>query len=171
MVGIYARLAATSERLTGRNLARRTTLPARAYDGPEDFAADLAVVAASLSAHHGAAIGRLHLNDLQQAVQAFGFHLAGLDLRQSSDVHERVLAELFTQANTQIGNAAINYLELDEDARVALLRAELAQGRPLASPWLQYSEETTHELAILRAAAGRARYGKHALRQTAVSHT
>lgn len=172
LVGIYARLAATSERLTGRNLARRTTLPALAYDSPEDFAADLAVIAASLNAHHGAAIGRLHLNDLQQAVQVFGFHLAGLDLRQSSDVHERVLAELFTQANAQIGNAAINYLELDEDARVALLRAELAQGRPLASPWLQYSEETTRELAILRAAAaGRARYGKQALRQTIVSHT
>ena len=55
---------------------------------------------------------------------------------------------------------------------MALLRAELAQARPLASPWIAYSEDTTRELAVLRAAAaGRARYGKQAVRQTIVSHT
>ena len=37
--------------------------------------------------------------------------------------------------------------------RVALLRAELGQARPLASPWIAYSEDTTRELAVLRAAA------------------
>ena len=66
----------------------------------------------------------------------------------------------------------LDYLALDEDARVALLRAELAQARPLASPWIAYSEDTTRELAVLRAAAaGRQRYGKQAVRQTIVSHT
>ena len=109
---------------------------------------------------------------LQQAVEVFGFHLATVDLRQSSDVHERALAELFTRAGTQYQGQPLDYLALDEDARVALLRAELAQARPLASPWIAYSEDTTRELAVLRAAAaGRARYGKQAVRQTIVSHT
>ena len=114
----------------------------------------------------------LRLAGLQQAVEVFGFHLATVDLRQSSDVHERALAELFTRAGTQYQGQPLDYLALDEDARVALLRAELAQARPLASPWIAYSEDTTRELAVLRAAAaGRARYGKQAVRQTIVSHT
>lgn len=172
LVGIYARLAATAQRLTGRDLARRATHPAAPYNTPQEFAADLAVIAASLSAHHGAPIARLHLSGLQQAVEVFGFHLATVDLRQSSDVHERVLTELFSRAGTQIDGQLVDYSQLDEDARVALLRAELAQARPLASPWITYSEETTRELAILRAAAdGRARYGKQAVQQTIVSHT
>ena len=172
LVGVYARLAATAQVLTGQNLARRSTVAAQAYDGPEAFAADLALVAKSLAAHHGAPIVRLRLAGLQQAVEVFGFHLATVDLRQSSDVHERALAELFTRAGTQYQGQPLDYLALDEDARVALLRAELAQARPLASPWIAYSEDTTRELAVLRAAAaGRARYGKQAVRQTIVSHT
>ncbi len=172
LVGVYARLAATAQRLTGQNLARRSTVAASAYERPEELSADLAVIAASLAAHHGAPIGKLRLAGLQQAVEVFGFHLATVDLRQSSDVHERALAELFALAGTQRNGKPLDYLALTEEERVELLRAELAQARPLASPWIAYSEDTTRELAVLRAAAaGRARYGKQAVRQTIVSHT
>ncbi|CAB3672490.1 Phosphoenolpyruvate carboxylase [Achromobacter deleyi] len=172
LVGVYARLAATAQRLTGQNLARRSTVAAAPYDAPQELAADLAVIAASLAAHHGAPIGKLRLAGLQQAVEVFGFHLATVDLRQSSDVHERALAELFTRAGATHDGQPLDYLALDEAARVALLRTELAQARPLASPWIAYSEDTTRELAVLRAAAaGRQRYGKQAVRQTIVSHT
>ena len=172
LIGVYARLAATAQRLTGQDLARRSTMAAPAYETPQELSADLAVIAASLAAHHGAPIGKLRLAGLQQAVEVFGFHLATVDLRQSSDVHERVLAELFARAGTQRDGKPLDYLKLDEDERVALLRAELAQARPLASPWIAYSEDSTRELAVLRAAAaGRARYGKQAVRQTIVSHT
>eukprot|EP01032_Pedospumella_encystans_P025627 gene25626-biopygen20920 len=34
------------------------------------------------------------LQPLMRAVQVFGFHLATIDLRQSSDKHEEVVAEL-----------------------------------------------------------------------------
>ena len=172
LIGVYARLAATAQRLTGQDLARRSTVAAPAYETPQELSADLAVIAASLAAHHGAPIGKLRLAGLQQAVEVFGFHLATVDLRQSSDVHERVLAELFARAGTQRDGKPLDYLKLDEDERVALLRAKLAQARPLASPWIAYSEDSTRELAVLRAAAaGRARYGKQAVRQTIVSHT
>lgn len=172
LVGVYARLAATAQRLTGQDLARRSTVAAPAYDAPEELSADLAVIAASLAAHHGAPVAKLRLAALQQAVEVFGFHLATVDLRQSSDVHESALAELFTRAGAMRDGKPLDYLALTEDARVELLRAELAQARPLASPWIAYSEATTRELAVLRAAAaGRARYGKQAVRQTIVSHT
>ena len=172
LVGIYARLAATARQLTGQDLARRTTYLAEPYASPQDFAADLALIATSLSEHHGAPIARLRLTGLRQAVEVFGFHLATVDLRQSSDVHERALAELFTRAGAHWRGAPVDYAALDEAERVALLRAELAHARPLSSPWLHYSDDTARELAILRAAAAaRARYGKHAVRQTIVSHT
>lgn len=172
LVGVYARLAATALRLTGQNLARRSTVAAPAYDAPQEFAADLAVIAASLAAHHGAPLAKLRLSGLQQALEVFGFHLATVDLRQSSDVHEGALAELFSRAGVTHNGKPLDYLALSEDERVELLRAELAQARPLASPWIAYSEDTTRELAVLRAAAaGRARYGKQAVRQTIVSHT
>lgn len=170
LIGIYARLAATARHLTGQKLARRATVPAAPYDTPDALAADLAVIAASLSARHGAPIARLRLSGLQQAVTVFGFHLATVDLRQSSDVHERVLAELFARAGDGIDGQAVDYLALDEAARVA--GRELAHARPLASPWIAYSEETASELAVLRAAAaGRARYGRQAVLQSIVSHT
>lgn len=172
LVGVYARLAATALRLTGQDLARRSTVAAPAYDAPAELSADLAVIAASLAAHHGAPVAKLRLAGLQQAVEVFGFHLATVDLRQSSDVHESALAELFSRAGVMHNGKPLDYLALTEEERVQLLRAELAQARPLASPWIAYSEDTTRELAVLRAAAaGRARYGKQAVRQTIVSHT
>ncbi|VCU69268.1 Phosphoenolpyruvate carboxylase [Pigmentiphaga humi] len=167
LVGIYARLAASARALTGRNLSRREAPQARPYASAEEFAADLAVIAGSLNTHHAAPVARLRLAALRQGVEVFGFHLATIDLRQSSDVHERTLAELFAQAGVEP-----RYDALDEEARIALLRRELAQPRPLFSPWLRYSEETTRELAIFRAAAqARQRLGTQAVRHAIVSHT
>jgi phosphoenolpyruvate carboxylase len=67
---------------------------------------------------------------------------------------------------------AVNYGALSEDDRIALLRQELEQVRPLVSPWMSYSAETEKELAILRAAAAcRRKYGEKAIKQAVVSHT
>jgi len=167
LVGVYARLAATAKALVGSVSLRRTPPEADPYDSPDAFAADLAVIAESLISHHNSPVLRLRLNALQQAVTVFGFHLATVDLRQSSDIHERTLVELFAQAGVHD-----DYASLDEDARVALLCAELRERRPLVSPWITYSEEATHELDIFREAArSRKRYGKEAVRQYIISHT
>ena len=42
-----------------------------------------------------------------RAVQVFGFHLATLDLRQSSDQHEAVVAELLRVARIEPDYAAL----------------------------------------------------------------
>jgi phosphoenolpyruvate carboxylase len=49
-------------------------------------------------------------------VEVFGFHLATVDLRQSSDKHEAVVAELLATARIEPA-----YASLDEDAKRALL--------------------------------------------------
>jgi phosphoenolpyruvate carboxylase len=172
LIHIYARMAATSTALTGKQQAQRPTYDAPPYQHPSAFQADLQTLADSLNRHHGSVITTLRLSGLIQAVATFGFHLASLDLRQSSDVHERVLTELFRAAGTQWQGKAVVYERLSEEEKCALLRHELQQVRPLASPWITYSEETTKELAILRMAAQcRQKYGEAAIKQTVISHT
>src|SRR5690625_4556859 len=171
-IHIYARLAATSVELTGLQLATRRTYPAKPYLVARGFQADLQIVADSLSQHHGAAIAQLRLTGLIQAASVFGFHLASLDLRQSSDVHERVLTELFAAADARYQGAPFDYAALSEAQRIEVLRHELSLRRPLTLPWVRYSDETTKELDIFRTAAMvRAKYGPDAIRQLIVSHT
>src|SRR4030095_3417933 len=100
----------------------------------------------------------------RRAVDVFGFHLASLDLRQNSEVHERVVAELAEAAG--LGD----YRALDEAGRVALLVRELGNMRPLSSPHLSYGEETANELAMLNVTAdAHRRYGPRSMPNYVIS--
>ena len=167
LVGCYARLAATARSLGATSILRKEVAPAAPYASALEFAADLQIINASLSAHHGALLAQPRLVQLQRAVDCFGFHLATLDMRQSSDVHERVLSELFSVAGVEN-----DYPALHEAQKIALLLKELGHPRLLTSPYQSYSPETTSELAILRIAATlRERYGNRAIRNYIISHT
>lgn len=143
LAGVDARLRATLAALSGT-----PGEDAAPYAGSDALKADLDILHRSLCDNGSLALARGRLRRLRRAVDSFGFHLASLDLRQNSDVHERTIAELLESAAP--GTA---YLSLDEDARIALLTRELTNPRPLASPYLHYSAETQAELEILRAAA------------------
>ncbi|MGD0723243.1 MAG: phosphoenolpyruvate carboxylase [Roseiarcus sp.] len=163
--GIYSRLAATARELDHVVVARHPLTEAPPYRAAAELVADLDVIVASLEANGGAILARGRLRGLRRAVDCFGFHLAPLDLRQNSDVHERTVAELIAAATPGVA-----YLELDEDARVALLLRELRSPRPLVSPFLAYSEEAQGELAVFRAAAWiHATYGAAAIRTSIIS--
>ena len=165
--GIYARLAATAWALDRLEAAHHPVGEAAPYVGVDGLIADLAVLDRSLAAHGSRTLARGRLRTLRRAVDVFGFHLAGIDLRQNSDVHERTVGELLEMAGPGTG-----YAGLSEDRRVALLVAELATARPLTSPFVSYSTETGSELAILRAAAEAHRvYGKAAVPNYVISNT
>jgi len=167
LIGVYARLASTARALGATNILRKEVGHAEPYANAAEFSADLQVLVESLEAHHGAVLVRPRLSTLKRAADIFGFHLASLDMRQSSDVHERVLAELFAKAG-----AEADYSALDEDAKVALILSELGQARLLSSPYIAYSDETRSELGVLRAAREiRQRYGVRAIRNYIISHT
>ena len=149
MTGIYARVAATYAAISGRAPPRPAAVAAEPYADASALRADLRTLARSLAEGGGGALSSGGaLGRLIRAVETFGFHLATLDLRQNADVHERVVAELLRVAGVED-----DYLALDEVGRVALLRAELATIRPLASAFADYGDETRSELAIVRAAA------------------
>ena len=167
LTGVYARLAAAAPALTGVPPARPAAFAASPYPSSDDLRADLAIIHASLVAHHGEAFRRGRLAELIRTVDVFGFHLATLDMRQNSDVHERTVGELLEAAG-----ACPDYAGLDEAARVRLLEAELSTLRPLASPLARYSDETLKELAVLKAAAElSARYGPRAIDTYLISKT
>ncbi|HEY1604958.1 MAG TPA: phosphoenolpyruvate carboxylase [Allosphingosinicella sp.] len=155
LTGIYARLAATHKHLTGRDPARRPSVAGEPYPDPATLRADLGALADSLARSGGGLAGGGALGRLIRAVETFGFHLATLDLRQNSAVHERVVAELLREAGVEE-----DYAALSETGRVALLRRELESPRLLATPYADYSDETRSELAVVRAAAeAHAKYG------------
>jgi phosphoenolpyruvate carboxylase len=167
LIGMYARLAATLQALTGQSALRHAVVSAAAYPSAADFLDDLRVIEHSLRAHHADPLIALRLAPLIRAVEVFGFHLATVDLRQSSDQHEAVLAELLRVARLEE-----DYGGLAEPARCALLLRLLDDARPLGVRGAEYSALASGELAIFEAAASlRQVFGNHAIRQYIISHT
>jgi phosphoenolpyruvate carboxylase len=167
LIGMYARLAATLEALSGAEALRHAVAPQRPYAEAADFGRDLQTIAESLAAHHGQALIAPRLAPLQRAVQVFGFHLATLDLRQSSDKLEAVVAELLRVARVEA-----NYQSLDEAGRRAVLTAQLREARPLRVHGVVYSDLARSELDVFETAReSLARYGRGALRHHIISHT
>jgi phosphoenolpyruvate carboxylase len=167
LIGVYARLAATARHLGATHILRQEVGPAAPYANAAGFTADLQTIVDSLEKHHGASLIKPRLATLKRASEIFGFHLATLDMRQSSDIHERVLAELFQRAKVED-----DYAGLSEERKVALLLDELGKPRLLFSPYVDYSAETASELTILRVAREiRQRYGERAIRNYIISHT
>jgi phosphoenolpyruvate carboxylase len=83
-------LAQIAERL-------RSTYDGRpnSYETAAEFRADVGLIADSLRANRGWNAGLYFVNRLIQRIDAFGFHLAALDVRQHSSVHHQVLAQGF----------------------------------------------------------------------------
>jgi phosphoenolpyruvate carboxylase len=167
LTGIYARLAATLKKLTGGDAARHAVAPQNPYVRSEEFLADLRTIEASLRTHHGQALVAQRLHPLIRAVEVFGFHLATLDLRQSSDKHEAVVAELLA-----VARLAPDYAGLDEAQKRALLMGLLNDSRSLRVFGASYSELAQSEMAIFEAArVARSRFGVEAIRHYIISHT
>lgn len=162
--GIYARLTATAEMLEVE-ITRRPVGKGKPYETVRELQADLDVLHRSLISNNARVIARGRLRLLRRAVDCFGFHLARLDIRQNSAVHERTIAELMDAANP-----GMSYLALGEDARISLLTNELRSTRSLVSPFVKYSDETMGELNVFHAAAeAHAKFGSDAIPQCIIS--
>ncbi|ACB33036.1 Phosphoenolpyruvate carboxylase [Leptothrix cholodnii SP-6] len=167
LIGMYARLAATLHAFTGTEALRHAVPPQNPYTDAGQLLADLQVIETSLKFHHAQALIAPRLAPLMRAVQVFGFHLATVDLRQSSDKHEAVVAELLACARVEA-----DYSALDEGARRELLMRLLNETRPLRVIGAEYSEHTVGELAIFETARTMlAQYGRAAIRHYIISHT
>jgi len=85
------------------------------------------------------------LSDAIVRARVFGLHLATMDIRQHSEVHEHAVAELLALAGV-----AADYTAMDDPARLALLRRELASARPLTPVGAELTGATAEVLATMR---------------------
>ncbi|WP_395306753.1 phosphoenolpyruvate carboxylase [Mycobacterium sp. AMU20-3851] len=145
---IHARLTATAAQILDRQPEHELDLGLPPYGTPTELLDDLDTVDESLRANGSAVLADDRLARLREAVRVFGFHLSGLDMRQNSEVHENVVAELLAWAGVHE-----DYLSLSEDERVALLATEIGTRRPLIGPGAHLSELASKELGIVHAAA------------------
>ena len=167
LIGVYSRLAGTLEKLTGGQAVRHALAPGEPYANSWALLADLVTIDESLRMHHSEVIASQRLEPLIRAVEVFGFHLATLDLRQSSDRHEETISELLSIARIEV-----DYAKRNETEKQRILLELLADPRPVRLPDGVYSEGAMSELAILeRAAQMRRLYGEEAIRHYIVSHT
>lgn len=144
---IRSRLSATAGELLDEQPQHLLDLGLPAYTTPGELRADLDTIDTSLRTHGSAVLADDRLAVLREGVHVFGFHLSALDLRQNSDVHEEVVAELLAWSGVHP-----DYASLPEDQRVELLVSELSTRRPLVSPGAKLSELARKELDIIGAA-------------------
>jgi phosphoenolpyruvate carboxylase len=167
LTGMYSRLAATLKYLTGTDAARHAVAPQNPYLSARDFLSDLKTIEASLVLQGAKALADRRLHGLIRAVEVFGFHLATVDLRQSSDMHEAVLAELLKVSSIQA-----DYSSLSEAQKRELLHSLLKDPRPLRVVGYQYSEFAISEIAIFEMAKKtRQLFGNDTIRHYIISHT
>jgi len=165
LINIYARLTATLFQLVPGASAPRGTAKAPAYENPADFLAELDLIDASLRTNQGTATAKGRLLRLRRQVKSFGFHLATVDLRQNSAVHETTIAELLKAVGRD------DYGDLDELSRVATLRDELKSNRHLLRPYHTYSEAVQKELAVFdQARKTRDTFGQRAITCSIISN-
>ncbi len=137
---IAARLAATAREQSG------------AYADAGEFRADIDLIGSSLREHHGEHAGWFAVRRLLRRIDAFGFHLAGLDLRQDSAAHDQALTALLADAT---------WPQRPAPERAARLCTMLISGQV---PAAHDAEDARSVLDVFRTAhASRGRYGARAL--------
>jgi len=145
---VRARLTSTAVGILDRQPEHVLDLGLPPYPTPAELLTDLGVIDASLRVHGSALLADDRLARLRNAVETFGFHLCGLDMRQNSETHEQVVAELLAWAGVHP-----DYAALPERDRVDVLVAELSTRRPLVRDGAEISELAQKELDIVGVAA------------------
>ncbi len=133
----------------------------------DDFLADLLLLKHTLKQMRiGRAAAATHLNRLIIQARTFGFHLAAIDIRQHSRVHEETVAELL-----QAAGVVQDYLALPESERQAILTRELQNPRPLAPVWATLSPGAEVTLGTFRAIAAALQWDANAIGGYIISMT
>ncbi|MDY7104384.1 MAG: phosphoenolpyruvate carboxylase [Actinomycetota bacterium] len=136
-------------------------LLARLPDGPTDrpyataaeLADDVVRLRGWLAECGLASMAEVDVVPVLRSVQTFGFHLATLDIRQNSTVHDRAISQLLVAA----GLDGADFAEWAEEQRIAALEDVLASPRPLARADASVGDDADRVLSALRVFAAHAR--------------
>lgn len=133
-----------------------------------ELAADLDLLDASLRAIGAHRIADLTLFPVRRHLDAFGYHLGLLDIRQNSSVHDQAIRQLLVAS----GAPDPEFPSWTEDRRLEFLFRELSSPRPFALPETAPGDDAARALAPLHAiAAFRSRHGGTGTNSYVVSMT
>ncbi len=118
----------------------------RPYARAAELLNDLTVLHESLVAVGQASIADHAVQPVMRLVQAFGFHLAVLDIRQNSAWHDAAVEQLLAAA----GIVRTDFSTWSESDRVSFLNDELASRRPFSLPDASLGKEADAVLAVFR---------------------
>lgn len=138
------------------------------YANVKEFQADLLAIKVSLEENKSKGLIQGDFTELLEAVEAFGFYLATIDMRQDSSIHEASVAELLASARV-----VEDYSSLSEDEKCAVLLRELTEDpRILSATHVEKSEQLQKELAIFQAARElKDKLGEEVIKQHIISHS
>ena len=138
------------------------------YTAPAEMMADLELLRNSLLKIGSHRLAQTGVEPVMRKVQSFGFHLAALDVRQNSRVHDLAIAQLMEAA----GLDGSEFPEWEEERRIAFLEQELASPRPFAHPDTELGAEAHAALQCSRVLAAHLQdYGAGGLGSLIVSMT
>ncbi len=130
------------------------------YESAEELLSDIRMIADSLRDNKGVHGGLFAVQRLLRRIEAFGFHMATLDIRQNALVHRRVVGEALGEEG---------WLEATPEHRAERLRVALERRE---SPRQKLSSEGRRTLAVFQAIAYcRRKYGKRAIGPYIISMT
>lgn len=121
--------------------------PDQHYQSAEAVLDDLDLFTQSLSAIDAAFISKRDVEPVARNVEAFGFHLAALDIRQNSSFHDAAVAQLLVEAGVEDGE---HFADWSEERRLRFLNEELHTTRPFVRPTQEVGKEADAVLACYR---------------------
>ncbi|MDG4514129.1 phosphoenolpyruvate carboxylase [Streptococcus suis] len=138
------------------------------YANVGEFKADVLAIKQSLIDNKSAALIKGDLAELLEAIEAFGFYLATIDMRQDSSIHEACVAELLASARI-----VEDYSSLSEEAKCHVLLKQLeTDPRILSATYVPKSEQLEKELAIFSTARElKDKLGEEVIKQHIISHS
>ncbi len=129
-----------------RSSANGENSPAGLYPRPQALLDDLRLLSDSLYKVGSGRLARVDVFPIIRSVEVFGFHLARLDIRQNSGVHDDAVAELLEAA----GFEDCDFPNWPEEKRVEFLNHELSRARPFTAPNAVLGENAQNVLSCYR---------------------
>ncbi len=109
---------------------------AGSYTQAKELIDDLSILKDALIDYGAKSIAYDEVIKTIRIVETFGFHLAHLDIRQNSAFHDKAISQLMDAA----GLNGAEFLQWNEEERLAFINKELASNRPFANKNVQLGD-------------------------------
>lgn len=119
------------------------------YKKSIELVEDLKLLQKSLIQNEAKAIAYSDIHEAIRQVQAFGFHLAHLDVRQNSKFHEKAISQLMNLALLD----GDKFLQGDEKERLKIINQELNSNRPFTHEKVELQDEAKAVIECYRVLA------------------